>query len=169
MTVPVADVLAVLLTLPQYRADIHADPTIEDRTRLLRPVAVAIAEVARNRTEAAALIALAKHETNLARYVLDGFCYQGPAGARCDGGRARGAWQVHSWCKPLWVGPENDPSRHRAGARCAISLLRKGRAQCGTLAGAFGVYAGAGCKWRGGKQRAQTVGVIESRLKGRGQ
>lgn len=100
-------VLAVLLSLPQYTGDRFADPTLEDRARLLRPVAVAIAEVARNRTEAAALIALAKHETNLARYVLDGYCEQGPVGARCDGGRARGAWQVHSWCRALWAVPEN--------------------------------------------------------------
>lgn len=165
---PSADaVLAVLLTLPQYTGDRFADPTIEDRARLLRPVAVAIAEVSKNRTEAAALVALAKHETNLARYVLDGFCEQGPVGARCDGGRARGAWQVHSWCRALFAGPENAPGRHLAGAQCAIRLLRSGRQQCGSLAGAFGVYAGAGCKWRGGKQRAQTVAVIEGRLRGR--
>lgn len=160
-------ILAVLLSLPQYRGDLHADPTPEDRARLLRPVAEAIAEVSKNRTEAAALIALAKHETNLARYVLDGYCHQGPAGARCDGGMARGAWQVHRWCRELWAGPESAPGRHLAGARCAIRLLRHGRAQCGTLAGAFGVYAGAGCKWRGGPGRARTVAVMEGKLHGR--
>lgn len=167
MSVTAEAVLVVLLSLPQYRGDIHADPTVEDRTRLLRPVAEAIAEVSKTRTEAAVLVALAQHETTLARYVLDGACYQGPVGARCDGGKARGAWQVHSWCKPLWAGPENAPGRHLAGARCAVSLLRKGRAQCGSLAGAFGVYAGAGCKWRGGPGRARTVAVMEAKLRGR--
>lgn len=160
-----AEVLAVLLSLPQYYGDRHADPTLEDRARLLRPVAEAIAEVSRNRTEAAALIALMKHETNGARYVLDGHCEQGPVGARCDGGRARGAWQVHSWCRALFAGPENAPGRHLAGARCAVSLLRKGRAQCGSLAGAFGVYAGAGCKWKGGPGRVKTTNLMEARLR----
>lgn len=166
MTVPVEHIVAVLLTLPQYGGDRFADPTVEDRTRLLRPVAVAISAVARNVTEAAALAALAKHETSLARYVLDGACYQGPVGARCDGGKARGAWQVHSWCRALWAGPENAPGRHLAGARCAIGLLRAGRQQCGDLAGAFGVYAGAGCKWRGGPGRVKTTNLMESRLRG---
>lgn len=160
-----AEVLSVLLTLPQYYGDRFADPTLEDRARLLRPVAEAIAAVAKNRTEAAALIALAQHETALARYVLDGYCEQGPVGARCDGGRARGAWQNHAWCRELWAGPANAPGRHLAGARCAVALLRKGRAQCGSLAGAFGVYAGAGCGWRGGPARVRTVNLMEGRLR----
>lgn len=164
MTVPAEAVLALLVSMPQYRADIHADPTIEDRRRLLRPVALAISAVAKNRTEAAALVALAQHETHLARYVLDGYCEQGPVGARCDGGRARGAWQVHSWCRPLWDVSATDPGRHLAGARCAIGLLRRGRAKCGSLAGAFGAYAGVGCRWRGGPARARTTAHLEARL-----
>lgn len=165
--VPASEILAVLLTLPQYRGDAHADPTVEDRARLLRPVAVAIADVSRNATEAAALVALGYHETAYARFVLDGVCYQGPVGARCDGGKARGAWQVWNWCRPLWAAPENAPGRHLAGARCAISLLRRGRQQCGTLAGAFGVYAGKGCEWKGGPGRVRTTNLMEGRLRGR--
>jgi hypothetical protein len=155
-----------MLTFPQYTGDRFADPAPEDRARLYRPVAVAISAVAKNRTEAAALVALAYAETRLARYVLDGYCAQGPVGARCDGGRARGAWQNWSHCKALWAVPENHPSRHIEGARCAIRLLRAGRQQCGDLAGAFGVYAGAGCKWKGGKARAKTTLAVEGRLRG---
>jgi hypothetical protein len=45
-------------------------------------------------------------------------------------------------------------------------LRRAGRQQCGDLAGAFGVYAGAGCKWKGGKARAKTTLAVEGRLRG---
>lgn len=64
MTVPAEAILAAMLTLSQYVPDRIVDPPAE-RARLLRPVAMAISAVAKNRTEAAALIALAKHETNL--------------------------------------------------------------------------------------------------------
>ncbi len=156
-------ILAAMLAFPQYTGDRHADGPA-DRARLYRPVAAAIAEVSRNHTEAAALVALGYSETAFARYVLDGYCHQGPAGARCDGGRARGAWQVWSHCRPLWAGPENAPSRHLDGARCAIRLLRAGRVRCGTLRGAFGVCAGRGCDWRGGAARAKLTATVKGRL-----
>lgn len=175
MAVAADAILAAMLALPQYHGDRHAD-TPEDRARLYRPVAEAISAVAANRTEAAALVALGYHETAFARYVLDGYCYQGPVGARCDGGRARGAWQVWSWCRPLWDVPETAPSRHLAGARCAVRRLRSARADCARVCrqtgsgcrphiAAFSGYAGRGCDWPGATGRVKTMARIEAALR----
>jgi len=164
---PSADaVLAAMLSLPQYTGDRIVDPPAE-RARLYRPVAEAIAQVARSRADAAALIALGYAETAFARYVLDGHCYQGPAGARCDGGRARGAWQVWSWCRALWAGPENAPDRHVAGARCALQRLRAGRTACPAqgYAGMLSHYGRGHCTWGPAKARAATMALVEGRLR----
>lgn len=158
--------LAALLSLPQYAGDRHAD-TPEQRARLLRPVADAIAAVSRNRTEAAALVALGYAETAFARYVLDGYCYQGPVGARCDGGRARGAWQVWSWCRPLWTGPENAEGRHLAGARCAVQRLRAGRTACPNdgYAGMLSHYGRGHCTWGPATKRAALMSTVEWQIR----
>lgn len=163
-------ILAVLLTFPQYAGDIYTDGHA-DRAKLLRPVALAIAAEAKTSTEAAALIALGYHETAFARYVLDGHCEQGPIGARCDGGRARGPWQVWSWCRGAWAhpaGPAGARASLRAEARCAVGLLRAARTRC-AAEGWPGVFAGyrrlASCRWSGATRRVATLHVAESRLR----
>ena len=177
MAVAVEAIVAAMLSLPQYHGDRFAD-TAEQRAALYRPVAEAISAVSHSRAEAAALIALGYHETAFARYVLDGHCEQGPVGARCDGGRARGAWQVWAWCRPLWAGPENAPGRHLAGARCAAGLLRSSRAACARVCrqtgsgcaahkAMFSGYAGRGCEWPRAAVRVQTMSRIEGVLRGR--
>ena len=176
MSYPVELVLAAMLSLPQYAGDRHADPTVEDRARLYRPTAEAISEVATNRTEAAALIALGYHETGFARYVLDGHCEQGPVGARCDGGRARGPWQVWAWCKAGWAAPDGSREAIREQARCAVRLLRSSSASCARvcrstgagcrpLLAAFSGYAGRGCEWPRAAARVRTAGLVEGRLR----
>jgi hypothetical protein len=61
-------------------------------------IASAIANVARNRREAAAMVAAAVHESGLARDVYEGRCYRvGSWAARCDGGRAVGVYQLQGF------------------------------------------------------------------------
>lgn len=169
MTVPVEAIVAAMLTLPQYTGDRYADPTPEDRARLYRPVAVAISAVAKNRTEAAALVAVAYSESALARYVADGVCHQGPPGVRCDGGLSRGVWQIRSWCRALWAGPENSPTRHIDGARCAVQRLRQGARKCSGkgYAGLMAYYGTGRCEWKPAKARADLMSLVEGRLRGR--
>lgn len=160
------EVLTAILTLPQYGGDIHAD-TPDQRAKLLRPVARAIATVAKNKTEAAALVAVAYSESALARYVVDGECHQGPAGARCDGGLSRGVFQIRSWCRALWAGPEGAATRHLAGARCAVQRLRQGTRECfgKGYEGVMSYYGTGRCAWRPAKNRAALTALLEGRLK----
>lgn len=167
MAVAVEAILAAMLTLPQYHGDRHADPTVEDRTRLLRPVAEAIAAVAKSRAEAAALVAVAYSESALARYVAQGYCSQGPKGARCDAGLSRGVWQVRSWCRELWAGPETAPGRHLAGARCAVQRLRQGQRQCSGkgYVGIMAYYGTGRCAWKPATGRAALMSTVEGQLR----
>ena len=173
--IPVEQILAAMISLTQYGGDVHVDPP-EDRARLYMPTARAISAVAANRTEAAALISLGYHETAFARYVLQGFCEQGPVGAQCDGGRARGPWQVWAWCTKAWDGPDGTERAIYEGAKCAIVLLRRSRTDCARICqatgsgckpmiAAFSGYAGRGCEWPRAAVRVQTMALIEGRLK----
>lgn len=160
-------VLMVMLGLPGWSLD--SDDTDEARARLYRPTAVAVAEVAASRTEAAWLVAQAWHETRYARYVLEDRCADGPPGARCDAGRARGPWQVHRWCSVAWDESASDAVRLRAGAECALRGYRRGFQRCGTLAGAFAAQhswsmSPTWCTQRWAVRRAQTHRDVEARL-----
>jgi hypothetical protein len=152
-----AMVLIVMLQMPAGFGD--AEATTEERAEFMRPVAVAIAEVA-NETHnpvrsAAILVALGKNETRFARYVLEGRCEDGPPGERCDWSkklgqpRARGPFQVHDWCKAAWSQPENSGEGLAAGARCALSLVNHAlhlcRAHAPIWPAAFAVYRGQPC------------------------
>jgi hypothetical protein len=125
-------ILAALLAFPAYHGD---HETGEAREARLAPYAAGIASHARTADETAALVAIAWHETRLAAYVTDGRCHEGPAGQRCDNGRARGPWQLHGWCKATT--PDGE-------AECAARLLRYARARCGSWSRAFGAYASGG-------------------------
>lgn len=116
-----------------------------DREALARPVAEAIAAVAETRTEAAFLATQAIYESRLARYVLEDRCHEGPPFARCDGGRATGPWQVHSWCVGAFDIDAGRDRRLEAGATCALQLARHGLHRCGDWSGAFAAQGQSEC------------------------
>ncbi len=162
--IPLAPVLAAALSLAVYTGD-RAE-TADEREALLTPVAYEISTVARTPSEGAFLVALAFHESGFARYVIEGRCSDGPPGQRCDGGKARGVFQLHkAACRAAWAEPAGSRSSLRAEATCALSLLRWGGQQCREHAltpaiGAFGMYAGRGCHWSGAEARTRTVTVL---------
>lgn len=139
-----------------------------------RPIAEAIAAVAADKAEAAAMISLGWHETKFSRLVLEGRCHELPAGMRCDGGRALGPWQLHqAACPSAWVlatptsSPEAQIASLPAQARCVVTLLRWGARRYGRsvepLLGAFGAYSTQGWQWSGAAARARTVGLVLKR------
>lgn len=129
----------------------------------VRDVAAVVESVTADQRERAMLVALGWHESRLAAYVLEGRCQDGPKGARCDAGRARGPWQVHRWCRAAWAAPDGSAEALRAGAVCALKALRHHGARCAgeartVLDGAFSGYAtGHACAWRGSAARVQTT------------
>lgn len=162
----VVEVLNALLHIPTYGADRHEQPG--ERIALFWPVAQTIASVSKNKEERAAMVTLLKHESGGARYVLSGHCSQGPVGARCDHGHARGPFQVHSWCKDAYSVNEDSPESLQAGALCAIHMLRAAKYRCASrnsdlLAGMFSGYRSSSCTWPPARDRAHTMrAVLES-------
>jgi hypothetical protein len=168
MAVSAEAVLTAALSLAPYVGD-KAD-TPEQRSALYRPVAEAIAEVARTKSEASILVALAFHETGFARFVIEGRCTEGPPGQRCDGGKARGVFQLHeAACRDAWELKDGSVESIRAEARCAIRLLRwngergKDRTPNRVLA-AFAGYAARDWNWDGAAKRVETARKIEKAL-----
>lgn len=144
-------IAAVILSLPHYWADAGEPP--EDRASRAEHAADVIIEVAgNNRDMIAALIALGWHESRWSRFVFEDECEKGKPGERCDDGRARSPWQMHrDACPYYW-----ESGLLSDGAKCAFSLLRYGRSACGSYQGAFAVYAGQRCSWKGGIEREAT-------------
>jgi len=157
-------ILAVMLSQPTWYQDLAETP--EQRADLLRPVAMAIELATEDRTEQAALIALGYAESTWSRYVIEGRCSDGPAGARCDNGRARSPWQLHARaCPSAWELAEDDPRALERSAVCAVRLLRGARGRCRGWLGAFAGYArGASCSWPGAKRRVESMGAALLRL-----
>lgn len=154
-------ILSIMLAQPPWKGD--AGETLAQRTALLRPVAAAIVEVSQgDRTRAARLVALGYAETRWARYVLEDRCSEGPVGARCDEGRARGPWQVWRWCKA---------SDLVGQAQCALRALGGAELRCrrnypnSPHAAAFAGYAtGSLCAFRGVYARVSATHQIEGKL-----
>lgn len=120
---------------------------------LLRPVAEAIDRVGKTREERVALVVDGWFESRYAAYVLEGRCLDGPRGARCDPGkdgkpRARGPWQVWSWCKKTGLDAE---------AKCVIDQMRLGLVRCSSWEGAFSALHGPMCGWSGATRRVQLM------------
>jgi hypothetical protein len=136
----VAGILGVWLSLAPWYGDRHDSP--EAREALYRPVAVAICKATEDPGERAFLGSQAYHETRLARYVLEGRCHDGPVGARCDDGRARGPWQVHRWCRAAWRETETAAARRVAAATCVLRGWRYGLRRWGSPAGGFQAQGG---------------------------
>lgn len=160
-----ATILSALLSLAPAWTD--RDASAEERVALLEPVAEAIAAVARTPEDAAALTALAWHESRLARYVVEGRCSDGPRGARCDNGRARTPWQVHSWCRAAFSVAE--PESLRAGAECALRHLHWAAHRCAlqsldVVQGMFSGYRSGSCAWSPAKERVATYRRVLRRL-----
>jgi hypothetical protein len=132
-------------------------------TPAVRDVAAVVESVTASQQERAVLVALGWHESRFAHYVLEGRCEDGPRGARCDAGMARGPWQVHRWCRAAWAVEDGTPEALRAGAACALRAIRTHAARCASeartvLDGAFAGYAtGHACAWRGSAARVQTT------------
>lgn len=136
-------ILRVLLALPPHQED--TDWPYRDAE--LQPLAEAIAQTAKTPQEAAGLVTVAYEESRLARYVGDGRCHEGPPGARCDNGRARGyfqLWQVA--CPQAYRFKAGTIASLKAEVVCARRLLVSGYKRCqsvnpaGSWAGAFAIY-----------------------------
>lgn len=148
----------VLMRMRQHVTDAHE--TVEQTAARLLPVARGIDEATDDIPERAALIALGRHESHFAGYVLDGRCSDGPRGKHeCDEGRAVGPWQI-------WRLPQREVPQDATGqARMALGLLRGFRRSCGSLEGAFSMYARGGlCTWAGASARVQTARTVEAML-----
>jgi hypothetical protein len=168
-------ILAAMLAQPQYVDDRDMAP--EQRVELYRPIAGLIAGAAGgNRWKAAALIELGYSESRWAAYVLEGRCKDGPRGARCDwdyrkrAPRARGPWQVWSWCTEAWRYPEGSSESLTAEVRCAARMLAGAKQRCagthpaGDWAGMFSGYRAASCTWMPAASRARRMLTIAATL-----
>lgn len=157
----IAIVLKVLLAQPTWYQDTTETPA--ERATLVRPVAVAICQVAPTWPKRLYLMAQTYAETHLARYVLEERCQDGPKGARCDEGLARGPWQNHrASCRAAWDPKVTRLERYVGGARCALRLYVAGLRRCGTLEGAFYSNSGKiGCRAKWARRRVELVARLE--------
>lgn len=155
--------LAALERVPVYSGD-TAEPVDERRVRL-GELAQAIDGATHNRDERAMLVALAIHESGLARYVqLDlGACSDG-ASLRCDRGKAWSPWQLHGTDRTGGV---------TVAAQIAVSKLRGARRVCEErhgkriepVAAALSLYGtGSTCQWPGVSVRVATYRRIVGTL-----
>lgn len=135
-------ILLVLLRLTTSHLD--KDEPLAARTARFEHIANGVAAAVRIRPAgvdevswAAAILAQAKAESQLAAYVGEGRCSDGPPGARCDPHRktgiaqARGYWQM--WevaCREAWRQPVGTAEEVAAGALCASRRMTGGFAYC---------------------------------------
>lgn len=156
-------VLQVLMSAPRFVDDL--DEPADKRLERLREIEQAILGATQDRAERALLIAQARHESNLARFVHFDWprCREGRAGW-CDGGRAWSLWQLHFTRREGGVA---------AAARIAIKRLRMHAAQCGhkslhteeAVRAALSGYAiGGSCSWSGADERVRTWRSVLARL-----
>lgn len=168
-------ILDAMLAQAHYVGDRTDTPA--ERAALYRAPAEAIDEVARgNVWLAAALIELGHAESRWARYVLEGRCADGPRGARCDwdyrarAPRARGPWQVWSWCRDAWSHEDGSTAALRGGARCAARALSGAKRRCqgthaaGDWAGMFSGYRANACTWGPAAGRARRMATVQANL-----
>jgi hypothetical protein len=157
-------ILAILLAWPAFYTETDEQP--EKRRARLVMAALAIEHAANATADpqetAAALLTIGFEESRFAAYVGEGRCSEGPKGARCDEGKARGYWQL--WrvaCPRAWQLEHNSRRALREQARCAARTWRGAKLRCrrrhpaGPVAGAFAGYRGADCTWHRGAKRAE--------------
>lgn len=144
--------VTLLITLPVYKADVSAPA----KAAQLETLGAAIASAATaedwplgEKSLAALLITVGYHESAFALHVHEGRCRPW----ECDGGRARGPWQLHSnrYTRTVWDqlhGVEHSEIQARAAAKMltlaywtCVGRKRRDDWVRLTLRG----YAGAGC------------------------
>ncbi|TAK10610.1 MAG: hypothetical protein EPO32_14870 [Anaerolineae bacterium] len=166
MTLTTSAILAALLHLPPAVTDRSEDPRA--REARLSEVATSVSSAVSHATclgawdridcrriwggepvvLAGAVLALGYGESHYAAYVGEDRCHDGPRGARCDNGKARGYWQAWAVAAPdLHALPVGAPERVRVAAWAATRLLVGAYGFCDRdWAGAFGRYGGASCR-----------------------
>ena len=159
---PLADwLLPILLSLAPYGAD-HETPI--DREIRMTVIADAIAaavteaEVERPREVAAMLVAAGWWESRFALHVHEGRCRVSIG--ECDHGRARSPWQLHRSARMTadeWATMNGaDFEATRLAALHAARTLAAARGRCGSVEGAFALYAtGSSCHWSGAAARVR--------------
>lgn len=162
--VEASTVLNALLRQPQWIGDRSDTPA--DRIALYWPVALAIAHAAKTPYQAAALVALSGHETHLARPVVEGRCSDMPKGQRCDGGKARGVFQLHKEaCRAAFEYEAGSPESLEIEAVCALRHLGFAMKRCRDVAvspeaGMFSAYRNGWCGWAPAAKRAATMEAV---------
>lgn len=174
-------VLRVLLGFRAFAAEPQPETELERQVRLTQ-AAIVMTDVAVSRPgklepmrAAAVLLTQGKAESNFARYVGEGQCMSGPAGAQCDPHhgkpRARGYWQPHrSACPRVWNHKPGSYAESREAAECIARLWAGAVWRCRNRAetpeaGGFAGLRGIDCTWRGGVRRARALTQTESRLR----
>jgi hypothetical protein len=176
-------ILAALLSLPRYAADTE---TPEARTTRLTTVANSIEDATQRATCSgefaklaeckkfwpgrqqdlrALLITIGYFETAYAQHVHEGHCRP----HECDGGRARGLWQVQrhglvpsaAWERIVGA----DDYSTQISAYLAAKVLGSDLSKCGTIEGAVSMYAtGNSCSWDGAKARVDFSNKVSFKL-----
>jgi len=101
------------------------------------------------------LVTIGYHETHFSKRIHEGRCLVG----ECDGGAARGLWQLHQSSLCPWKAwsqiTDASPKATRLGAYSAAAVLGLGARKCkGSIEGAISIYAtGSSCTWKGAKAR----------------
>lgn len=151
-------ILAAVLALPVF----HEDAASPEKSAQL---AAAVADVARDKDEAAFLIAWGEHETRYSLRIHRGKCKP----LECDRGKARGPWQNHrnGLADDRWSalsGIELTGIQAEEAARRARWALRACPAD--RIRGAFRVLGGNGCTkaLRGEDERVATFKRVRARL-----
>lgn len=156
-------VLAAMRSRPVYKEDV--DLVAEKQAQQSELCQAIRRESKRQRiaTEldwAALMIAIGEHESNFSLRIHQGFCYAG----ECDGGRARGPWQLHRYgiAKEHWHDMHGLDSV-AIQAHAASRALERGYGVCrgpatDWLIATINGFAGVRCDkmWRGLEERIAT-------------
>ena len=133
-------ILLVIFAIPAF----HEDRGVDGKRAQLEAIARAVAAVSKTADQAAFLLAWGKAETNFSLRIHRGDCRPW----ECDGGKARGPWQLHRVGMPdeLWakmIGVENVQTQAEQALRevqWAFNICPRDHVR-----GAFRVLAGHGC------------------------
>jgi hypothetical protein len=164
-------ILHIMLGLAPWYGDRHDTPL--QRHVLLAPIAAEVALAVTEKSDglspelkAAVVLSVGYHESKWARYIIEGRCEEGPPGARCDNGSARGPFQQHLEACPLaYKYPEASRESLHEEARCAVQLMTSAFRRCGGWRKAFGSYCSGSCaNLELVTSRVQTMWWLHSKL-----
>lgn len=146
--VTAATVTSWILSKPAW---LDRDVTREARAPQVNRYAEAIVDIARTPTDVAMLLAHGYEDTKFAYDVLRGACELMPAGQRCDGGKARGAFGLHlNACPAAYRYVEGSAESIHEEVRCTLALLHFHGRRClphaaSPMLASFGGMGGTGC------------------------